>query len=57
MKISSISVLGEKSHGLLQNSAVLPQDLVLLAQASELLGGILMQTASKSAFRSRIVTG
>jgi hypothetical protein len=43
MKISSTSLLGEKSRGLLQDLAFLPKDLILLAQARELLGDILMQ--------------
>jgi hypothetical protein len=44
MKTSSTSLLGEKSRRLLQDLALLPKDLILLAQASELLGGILMRT-------------
>src|SRR5579883_1027393 len=44
MKISSTSLLGEKSRGLLQDLALLPKNLILLAQASEFLGGILMRT-------------
>jgi hypothetical protein len=43
MKISSTSLLGEKSRGLLQDLAFLPKDLILLAQARALLGDILMQ--------------
>jgi hypothetical protein len=37
-------LLGEKSRRLLQDLALLPKDLILLAQASKLLGGILMRT-------------
>jgi hypothetical protein len=44
MKISSTSLLGEKSHSLLQDIALLPEDLILLAQPRELLADILMRT-------------
>jgi hypothetical protein len=44
MKTSSTSLLGEKSRGLLQNLALLPKNLTLLAHAGEFLGNILMQT-------------
>jgi hypothetical protein len=37
-------LLGEKSRGLLQDLALLPKDLVLLAQPRELLGDVLMRT-------------
>ena len=44
MKTSPTSLLGEKSRSLLQDVAFLPEDLILLAQACELLGNILMRT-------------
>src|SRR5208337_3651203 len=43
MKISSTSLLGEKSGGLLQDLAFLSKELILLAQAGELLANILMR--------------
>jgi hypothetical protein len=49
MKISSTSLLGEKSRGLLQDLAFLPKDLILLAQARDLLGDILMRTLKQIA--------
>jgi hypothetical protein len=49
MKTSSAALLGEKSLGLLQDLAFLSKDLILLAQACELLADILMRTSSKSA--------
>jgi hypothetical protein len=42
MKISSTSLLGEKSRGLLQDLAFLPENLILLAQPRKLLGDIPM---------------
>jgi hypothetical protein len=44
MKISSTSLLGEKSGGLLQDLTFLSKDLILLTQAGELLANILMRT-------------
>ncbi|MGO9235424.1 MAG: hypothetical protein ACLP4V_15650 [Methylocella sp.] len=44
MKISSTSLLNEKSRGLLQNLAYLTKDPIFLAQARELLGDIFMRT-------------
>jgi hypothetical protein len=36
MKISSTSLVGEKSGGFVQNLALLPKNLILLAEAGEL---------------------